>query len=189
MEAADRRENKRLTEWKKKRFVQIAVFRDTTPTVQRNLREICWLARELSAFEGLCSVELVLLFVIFVIYPGFQAANAVCAATYLNRYLAAVRLDLHVAVCCHFLELPVTSVQAFASAGFTLSVVFIGTMMGRSCLSYSSLLFRITFHLRHQAADIHNIWYWCLCTWFSELMRSVRSKPPSTPPLLCTCAA
>jgi hypothetical protein len=37
-------------------------------------------------------MELVLLLVIFVIYPGVQAANTlvpVCAATYLNRYLAA----------------------------------------------------------------------------------------------------
>ena len=45
VETADRRENKRLTEGKKKRFVQIAVFRETTPcslqTVQRNLHEIC----------------------------------------------------------------------------------------------------------------------------------------------------
>ena len=46
-------------------------------------------------------MELDLLFVIFVIYTGVQAANTfvvVCAAKYFSRYLAAVRHDLHVAL-------------------------------------------------------------------------------------------
>jgi len=157
VETADRLENKRLTEWKKKRNVQIAVFGDTRPcsllTVQRNLREICWLAGELSASEGLCSVELVLLFVIFAIYPGVQTANTlvpVCAATYLSRYLAVVCRDLHVALCRHFLELPVTSVQAFASAGFVLSCCVQRNHDGKTV----PVLFGITFHFRNQAADI-----------------------------------
>jgi len=100
-------------------------------------------------------MELVLLFVIFVIYPGVQAADTfvtVCAATYLSRYLAAVRHDLHVALCRHFLELPLTSVQAFASAGFTLSCCVHRNHDGSVM---PVLLFRITFHLKNQAADIH----------------------------------
>jgi hypothetical protein len=94
-------------------------------------------------------MELVLLFVLFVVYPGAQAANTlvpVCAATHFSRYLAAVCHDLHVALCRNFLELPVTSVD------FLLSCCVQRKHDGKVM---PVLLFGFTFQIRNQAADIH----------------------------------